>query len=161
MASIDPVDLINEIPPLTAVLDEVEENINLSKGFQLFSKSEFYSLYPFGVHSSYNKDNEVFKTFVPFDGVVFSTKCRDRQFKLFEHQDEPGICNDCVKLLIERAGLSYAELRQCQNSYLNHVQLFEKLEQQKATLDKLKLSHLNDKRTISVLQRKLSHYQGS
>ena len=64
-----------------------------------------------------------------------------------------------MKLHIERAGLSYAELRQCQNSYLNHVQLFEKLEQQKATLDKLKLSHLNDKRTISVLQRKLSHYQ--
>ena len=144
MASIDPVDLIDEIPPLTAVLDEVEENIKLCKGFQLFSKSEFYSIYPFGVHSSHNKDNEVFKTFVPFDGVVFSTKCRDRQFKLFENQDEPGICNDCnalkslncVKLHIERAGLSYAELRQCQNSYLNHVQLFEKLEQQKATLDK-------------------------
>lgn len=98
---------------------------------------------------------------------MFCTKCRDRQFKLFENQAEPGICNDCYSLkslnclrkIIERAGLNYSEMTQCQNSYLNHVQLLEKLEHQKATINTLRLSHLNDKRKISVLQRKLSHYQ--
>ena len=37
--------------------------------------------------------------------------------------------------------------------------MIEKLEQQKATFDKCKLSHFNDQKKLSVLQRKLSRYQ--
>ena len=85
--------------------------------------------------------------------------------KLFENLTD--ICEDCnssksfncVQGILERVSLSYNELKQYKNSYLNHTQMIEKLEQQKATFDKLKLSHFNDNKKLSVLQRKLSHCQ--
>ena len=126
----------NETSQVTNTL--IDENVKFCKDFQMFSMSDFFSFYPLGVHSSQNTENKVFQTFAPFDG----------QFKVFENLTD--ICEDsnslkslnCVQGILERA--SYNELKQCKNTYMNHIQMIEKLEQQKATFDKLKLSHFND-----------------
>ena len=161
----DPIDINPDVIDEGSGNDS-SEGERFCGGFYLFPDKEFYANYPFGVHTEANKHVEAYSQFIPVDGAVYSTKCRNRQFKLSSTSTN-SICDDCyslktlnsVKGILERSNLGYEDLKSTNNVFLNQKQLVEKLEEQKKCLEKFNLKKFNNEKKLQVLKRKLGYHQ--
>ena len=128
-------------------------------------ETEFYSMYPFAIHSpDVAPTNTTVSNFVPIDGYIFSQECLDRKKRL-ENTGE-SICDNCMNLetlnsyqsIVSRSLMDDAEMitSNISNKFFTHNQLVAKVKKQDNKIKELRLADFNNKKKLSVLNKKLS-----